>query len=117
MTIKGNGDTKKNFRRRRGKVSLVWVSGITGNEMADIEAKIILYDVIHPTETYPPQDLAKWLTTKAIESRNLKWKESFIEMKERKSNPEWTKHTEGLGRKNQVIITRIRSGYTRSTRS
>jgi hypothetical protein len=28
--------------------------------MADIEAKIALEDVIHPTETYPPQYLAKW---------------------------------------------------------
>jgi hypothetical protein len=31
---------------------------------------------VHSTVTYPPQDLIKWLTTKAIESRNLKWKES-----------------------------------------
>jgi hypothetical protein len=38
-------------------------------------------------------------------------------MKVRKSKPEWTKDTEGLGRKNQVIITRIRRGYTRATPS
>jgi hypothetical protein len=49
--------------------------------MADIEATIALENVIHPTETYPPN-------TKAIESRNLKWKESNNEMKERKSKPE-----------------------------
>jgi predicted nucleic acid-binding protein len=38
-------------------------------------------------------------------------------MKERKNKPEWTKDTERLGRKNQVIITRIRTGYTRATHS
>jgi hypothetical protein len=58
--------------------------------------------------SYPPQNLAKWLTIKAIESRNLKWKESINEMNERKSKPEWIKDTEELGKKNQVIITKIR---------
>jgi hypothetical protein len=38
-------------------------------------------------------------------------------MKERKSKPEWTKDTEGLGIKNQVIITRIKTEYTRTTHS
>jgi hypothetical protein len=87
--------------------------------MADIAITAItaLDDVIHPTQTYPPQDLAKWLSTKAIESRNLKWKESKNEMKERKSKPEWTKDTEELGRKNQVFIIRKKTGYTRATYS
>jgi hypothetical protein len=85
--------------------------------MADKETKTALEDVIHPTTTYPPQDLVKWLTTKAILSRNLKWKESNNEMKETRSNPEWTKDTEGLGINNQVIITRIRTEYTRATYS
>jgi hypothetical protein len=77
--------------------------------------KIVLDDVINSTETYPPQELAKWLTTKAIESRNRKWKKSNNEMKERKCKPEWTKDPEGLGRKNQVINTIIRTGYTKTT--
>jgi hypothetical protein len=29
--------------------------GITGNELANIEAKTVLVDVIHPTKTYPAQ--------------------------------------------------------------
>jgi hypothetical protein len=66
-----------------------------GNETADTEVITTLVDVVHSTETYPPQDLTKWLTTKAIESRNLKWKESNNEMKERISKPEWIKYTEG----------------------
>jgi ribonuclease HI len=44
------------------KVSSVYVpghKGITGNEMADIEAKTVFDDVIHQTETYAPQDPAK----------------------------------------------------------
>jgi ribonuclease HI len=67
MAIEGNGD-KQNPKTRilrkildeeEEKVSLVWVpghKGITGNEMADIEAKTALDDVIHLTETYTPQD-------------------------------------------------------------
>jgi ribonuclease HI len=53
------------------EVFLEWVpshKGITGNEMADIEAKTPLDDVIHSTEKYPSQDLVEWLSTKAIES-------------------------------------------------
>jgi hypothetical protein len=36
-------------------------------------------------------------------------------MKKRKSKPDWTKYREGLGRKNQAIITKIRSRYTTTT--
>jgi hypothetical protein len=50
-----------------------------------LDEKAALDDVIHSTETYPAQVFAKWLTTKAIESENLKWKENNNEMKERKS--------------------------------
>jgi hypothetical protein len=34
-------------------------------------------------------------------------------MKERRSKPKWSKETAGLGIKNQVIIIRIKTGYTR----
>jgi hypothetical protein len=128
MAIERNGNTKnpktRILRKMRGKmldeerqkVSFVWAH-ITGNEIANIAAKTSLDDVIHPTETYPLQELAKWLTFKSIELRNLKWKESNNEMKARKSIPEWTKDTEELGRNNQVIITRVRTGYVRATHS
>jgi hypothetical protein len=38
-------------------------------------------------------------------------------MKDRTSKPKWTKDIEGLGRKNQVIITKIGTGYSRATHS
>jgi hypothetical protein len=94
------------------RVSILWVNG---NEMVNIEAKTAFDDVIHPTDT--PRDLTKWLTTKAIESQSLKWKESINEMKEIKSKPEWTEDTERLERKNQVIITRMTTEYTRAIHS
>jgi hypothetical protein len=50
-----------------------------------LDEKAALDDVIHSSETYPAQELAKWLTTKAIESQNLNLKENNNEMKERKS--------------------------------
>jgi hypothetical protein len=77
--------------------------------MADIEAKTALVDVILPTETYPPQDLAKWLTTKANTKSQMEGEQQRKERK--KSKTDWTKDKEGLGRKHQVIITRITTGY------
>jgi hypothetical protein len=91
------------------KESLVCVPGHKGiieNEMADIEAITALEDDIHPTTTYPPQDLAKWLNTKAIESRNLKWKESNNEMKEKKSKTE--DRTNSLS----LLVISLRSAIT-----
>jgi hypothetical protein len=104
--IEGNGthrkpknpNSKKNVRQRS-------------------EKSILIDNIIHPTETYLPQDLAKWLTIKTIESRNLKWKQSINEMKERMKKPEWTKDTEGPKRKNQGILIRIRTENTRATHS
>jgi ribonuclease HI len=49
-------------------LSLIWVQGhkgIASNEQVGVEAKIAFEDKLHPTLKIPPQDLIKWLTTKA----------------------------------------------------
>jgi hypothetical protein len=79
--------------------------------MTDIKVKKALDDVIHTTETYPPKDLSKRLTTKAIASRNLKCKESNNEMKYKTSKPKWTKDTEGQSQSMNAVgnVTRTAS--------
>jgi ribonuclease HI len=48
-------------------IILLWVPnhvGIPGNETAGDAAKEPLNEEIHHTETYPPQDLIKWIKEK-----------------------------------------------------
>jgi hypothetical protein len=48
-------------------ITLLWVPsylGITGNKTADDAAKEALNEEIHHTETYPPQNLIKWIKKK-----------------------------------------------------
>jgi ribonuclease HI len=48
-------------------ITFLWVPnhvGIPGNETADDAEKEALNEEIHHTETYPPQDLIKWMKEK-----------------------------------------------------
>jgi ribonuclease HI len=85
MATERNGDTKnpktrilrKMIDEEGAKVSLVWVpghKGITGNEMADIEAKTALDDVIYPTEPYgsPPKLLNHEISNERRVTKKLK---------------------------------------------
>jgi hypothetical protein len=69
--------------------------------------------MLYATERIPLQDLIKWLTTKAKELQNERWSTCNNTMRERKGKAEWSKDTEGLGRRDQVKISRVRTGYTR----
>jgi hypothetical protein len=69
--------------------------------MADIEAKTALVDVIPPTETYPPQDLAKWLTTKAITKSQMEGEKQRKEGEKAnqigpKTQKDWEERTKSL---------------------
>jgi hypothetical protein len=83
-------------------------AGITGNEEADEEAKRALEDSIPNDEKYLPKDLIGWIKTEMAYSRQRKWEE-------RKKNMGWQNDTENLKRRNQVAVTRLRTGYSRAT--
>jgi hypothetical protein len=95
-------------------ITLLWVPGhicIPGNEQADEEAKAALDDDIQQNEEYPPKDLEKWLKTEMTKIRKERWRNGSNNMKGRKM---FTNMTE-TPKREQVVISRLRTGYTRAT--
>jgi hypothetical protein len=83
--------------------------GIPGKEQADEEAKAALDDEIQQNEEYPPKDLEKWLQTETTKIRKERWRNGSNNMKGRKVD------TRGMTRRELVVISRLRTGYTRAT--
>jgi hypothetical protein len=83
--------------------------GIPRNEQADDEAKAALDDDIQQNEEYPPEtpkDLEKWLKTETTKIRKEWWRNG------RKIELEYDGDTRGITRREQVVISRLRTGYT-----
>jgi hypothetical protein len=89
-------------------------SGISGNE-ADQAAKDALTEEIDNRETYSPQDLIKWLKKEEAMSRQQRWEKGDNGMRNRKTSASWQNDTAELSRKEQMIISRLRTGYIRAT--
>jgi hypothetical protein len=97
--------------------TLLWVPRIPGNETADDAATEKLNEETHHTETYPPQDLIEWIKEKHEQDQQEKWKNSTTTMKERKPHHIMNTNTKTMTRREQVVIRRLRTGYTRATYS
>jgi hypothetical protein len=82
-------------------------AGITVYEEADEEAN---EESISNDEKYPPEDLSGWIKTEMTGSRQRRWKEGENVMKEINKNIGWQNDTEKLKRRDQVAITRFRTG-------
>jgi hypothetical protein len=55
------------------------------------------------------------LTEEEFKKRDQRWKNGNNKMKERKPNVDREEDTKGMPRKEQVAISRLRTGYTRAT--
>jgi uncharacterized membrane protein YgaE (UPF0421/DUF939 family) len=77
--------------------------------------KDALTEEIDNRETYPPQDLIKWMKKVKSMNRQQRWERGDNEMKNRKTLASWQNDTAELSRKEQTIISRLRTGYTRAT--
>jgi regulator of replication initiation timing len=89
--------------------------GIPGNEIANEEAKAFLEDDLLATENYLLQDLINWIKTEDKKTRKTRWQNSENKMTNRKKEIEWNKDTKKMKRRDQVVISRLRTGYTMAT--
>jgi hypothetical protein len=89
------------------QISLIWA--------ADQAAKNALTEKIDNRETYPPQDLIKWMKKEEAMNRQQRWERGDNEMTNRKKSASWQNDTAELSRKEQMIISRLRTVYTRAT--
>jgi hypothetical protein len=80
-------------------------------------AKEALNEEIHHTETYPTKDLIKWRKKKNEQDQLEKWENSTTTMKEHKPHHIMNTNTKTMTRREQVVISRVRTGYTRVTHS
>jgi hypothetical protein len=99
-------------------ITLLWVPspvGIPGNEAADDAVKEALNEETHHTEKYPSQDLMDKRKTRTRTTR--KWENSPRTMKKRKPHHIMNTNTKTMTRREQVVMSRLRTGYTRVTHS
>jgi hypothetical protein len=59
--------------------------------------------------------LKKWLTEEDFKKTDQRWKNGNNKMKERKPHVDRKEDTIGMPRKEQLAISRLRTGYTRAT--
>jgi hypothetical protein len=89
------------------------------DEKAEQAVKKALNEDISTTERYPPDEirpvLKKWLTKEDFKKREQTRKIGNNEMKERKPDVDRKEDAKGVPRKEQVAISRLRTGYTRAT--
>jgi hypothetical protein len=69
------------------------------------------------TKNNPPplKDLEKWLKTETTNIRKERWRNGSNNMKGRKIAHEYNGDTKGMTIREQVVISRLRTGYTRAT--
>jgi hypothetical protein len=86
-----------------------------GNENADTAAKEALNERVQSTQKHPPKDFTKWIEQKYQRQQQEKWKNTTTEMKERKPHIRSNRETRPMTRKDQVVISWLRTGYCRAT--
>jgi hypothetical protein len=81
-----------------------------GNERADEAAKNTLEEDINDRELYSPQDLTNWLKKTDARNRQKRWAQREKTMRFRKETIEWKDDSTNLIRKEQVVVSRLRTG-------
>jgi ribonuclease HI len=99
---------------------IVWVPshcGITGNEKADLAAKNALNNAINDEIKTITRDWINWIKQQQLARRQQEWMSANNAMSTIKPNiRRYTSH-KSLPRRSQVVLSRLRTGYTRITQS
>jgi hypothetical protein len=66
--------------------------------------------MINNQESFPPQNLMKWMKKKDFMNRQRRWEGGANEMKHRRASVSWQIDMVELSRKEQVVISRLRTG-------
>jgi ribonuclease HI len=106
------------IHRENAHLILMWVpghAGILGNEKADQHAKAALKGEIDRTHKTVPDDWKNWINKKQHERRQAEWATSENSMVTLKPEIKRNNNTQTLTRREQVIVSRLRMGYTRLT--
>jgi ribonuclease HI/endonuclease/exonuclease/phosphatase family metal-dependent hydrolase len=113
-------DLRNLLHAEKDNLSLVWVPshcGISGNEEADRAAKNALTDdVDHETKTNAI-DWLKWIKHQQKTRRHQEWISGNNPMNIIKPNVRRYACNSSLPRRSQVVLSRLRMGYTRLTES
>jgi hypothetical protein len=80
-----------------------------------VAAKNALEEDINDRELYPPQNLINWMKKIDAKNRQEMWSQGENTMRFRKETIEWKDDSTNLSRKEQVVVSRLRKGYTRAT--
>jgi ribonuclease HI len=126
MAVEGTRWTKNPKTRRirqlldqeKGKVKLMLIpshSGIMENERPDETAKNALEEDINNRELYSPQDLINWMIKTDAKNRQDRWAQGENTMRFRKETIELKDDSTNLSRKEQVVVSRLKTKYTRGT--
>jgi hypothetical protein len=104
--------------QEKGRVKLMWIpshSEITGNERVDEAAKNALKKDINNRELYPPQHLINLMKKNDGKNRQERWAQGKNTMRFRKETIEWKDDSTNPSRKERVVVSRLRTRYTRAT--
>jgi hypothetical protein len=96
---------KKLLDEGKKNSALGHIMRIPGNEVADKEAKTAINDRVMPTRKYPSQDFINWIKMEG--TINGKTVKTFIG---RKKEIEWNNNTRDIKRRDQMMISRLRTG-------
>jgi hypothetical protein len=91
--------------------------GNRGHEAADEAAKDALNEDILPETKVTEMDWKKWLKNTARRILENKWMTSENAMVQIKPNMKKYNGTQNLSRHDQVVVSRLRMGYTRITQA
>jgi hypothetical protein len=111
---------RKLIGQEEDEVTLLWVLsniGIPGNIKSGNAVREAFNENLDRTKEYPLQDLANWITEQHEEQQQTQWEQTGSQMRNQKPLRTKRNNTSEMKRRDQVVISRPRTGYSRATHS